>query len=425
MDSNSGSESPRSFTWGVIAGLLVLLGVGGAYFSGAFNGTPLDPTAQEDVAEEASESTSVASDTEETAQADAATDTDTAAAEAPTEEADETAESAEEVAEPAEEVAEVTPPALDQIFVEPDGNAVLSGNAEPGAKVRVLLDGEAVHSFTVDDSGQFAEFVSIPFSTAARGLTLETDGVDQPVRSDDYLIAALPEPEPEVASVDTAETTLADESAGGDETEAGQVAQTGDTFSEETADSTQGQQVAILRSGEDGVELVQPATPQSTEPDQVALDTIGYSDTGEVELTGRVADGSAVRVYLDNQLVADMQPTDDGKWRSEIEGIDPGVYTLRVDEVASDGTVKSRLETPFKREPLEVLSVAEVDDGPAPSQETPAIRSVTVQKGDTLWAISRERFGDGVLYVNLFEANRGAIRDPDLIYPGQVFTIPE
>ncbi|SMO34831.1 LysM peptidoglycan-binding domain-containing protein [Ruegeria faecimaris] len=418
MDSNSGSESPRSFTWGVIAGLLVLLGVGGAYFSGAFNGTPLDPTAQEDVAEEASESTSVASDTEETAQADAATDTDTAAAEAPTEEADETAE-------PAENVAEVTPPVLDQIFVEPDGNAVLSGNAEPGAKVRVLLGGEAVHSFTVDDSGQFAEFVSIPFSTAARGLTLETDGVDQPVRSDDYLIAALPEPEPEVASVDTAETTAADESAGGNETEAGQVAQTDDTSSEETTDSTQGQQVAILRSGEDGVELVQPATPQSTEPDQVALDTIGYSDTGEVELTGRVADGSAVRVYLDNQLVADMQPTDDGKWRSEIEGIDPGVYTLRVDEVASDGTVKSRLETPFKREPLEVLSVAEVDDGPAPSQETPAIRSVTVQKGDTLWAISRERFGDGVLYVKLFEANRGAIRDPDLIYPGQVFTIPE
>lgn len=417
MDSNSGSEGSGSFTWGVIAGLLVLLGVGGAYFSGAFDRTPLDPAPQTDVAEDASENTSVASDTGDAPQTDD-TDTDTIEAEASTEGADETAE-------PVADVAEVAPPALDQIFVEPDGNAVLSGNAEPGVEVRVLLDGETLHSFTVDDSGQFAEFVSIPFSTAARGLTLETDGVDQPVRSDDYLIAALPEPEPEVASVDTAETTLADESAGGDETEAGQVAQTGDTPSEETADSTQGQQVAILRSGEDGVELVQPATPQSTEPDQVALDTIGYSDTGEVELTGRVADGSAVRVYLDNQLVADMQPTDDGKWRSEIEGIDPGVYTLRVDEVASDGTVKSRLETPFKREPLEVLSVAEVDDGPAPSQETPAIRSVTVQKGDTLWAISRERFGDGVLYVKLFEANRGAIRDPDLIYPGQVFTIPE
>ncbi|SEB57632.1 LysM peptidoglycan-binding domain-containing protein [Rhodobacter sp. 24-YEA-8] len=54
---------------------------------------------------------------------------------------------------------------------------------------------------------------------------------------------------------------------------------------------------------------------------------------------------------------------------------------------------------------------------------TPAI-SVTVQPGHTLWAIAREEFGEGVLYVQLFEANRDRILDPDLIYPGQVFTIP-
>ena len=151
----------------------------------------------------------------------------------------------------------------------------------------------------------------------------------------------------------------------------------------------------------------------------------GYSDSGDVELTGRVPDGSAVRLYLDNQLVADLSPIDDGKWRSELEGIDPGVYTLRVDEVASDGTVVSRLETPLKREPLEVLRAAEAADTTENEPETPPIRAVTVQEGDTLWAISRDRFGDGVLYVKLFEANRDSIRDPDLIYPGQIFTIPE
>jgi nucleoid-associated protein YgaU len=53
------------------------------------------------------------------------------------------------------------------------------------------------------------------------------------------------------------------------------------------------------------------------------------------------------------------------------------------------------------------------------------VRAVTVQEGDTLWAISRDRYGSGVLYVRVFGANRNAIRDPDLIYPGQVFTIPE
>ena len=50
--------------------------------------------------------------------------------------------------------------------------------------------------------------------------------------------------------------------------------------------------------------------------------------------------------------------------------------------------------------------------------------SITVQPGFTLWGIARESFGDGVLYVQVYEANRDKIRDPNLIYPGQVFTIP-
>jgi nucleoid-associated protein YgaU len=48
-----------------------------------------------------------------------------------------------------------------------------------------------------------------------------------------------------------------------------------------------------------------------------------------------------------------------------------------------------------------------------------------VQPGATLWAIAEERYGNGVFYLKVFEANRAAIDDPDLIYPGQVFTIPE
>ncbi len=55
----------------------------------------------------------------------------------------------------------------------------------------------------------------------------------------------------------------------------------------------------------------------------------------------------------------------------------------------------------------------------------PSVRAVTVQEGDTLWAISQQRYGTGFLFVRLFEANRTAIRNPDLIYPGQVFTVPE
>lgn len=61
------------------------------------------------------------------------------------------------------------------------------------------------------------------------------------------------------------------------------------------------------------------------------------------------------------------------------------------------------------------------DSAPAPAA-SPV--SITVQPGFTLWAIAEANFGDGVRYVQVFEANRDKIRDPNLIYPGQVFTVP-
>ncbi|TCL09103.1 nucleoid-associated protein YgaU [Shimia isoporae] len=70
---------------------------------------------------------------------------------------------------------------------------------------------------------------------------------------------------------------------------------------------------------------------------------------------------------------------------------------------------------------------------PAPETETaqtatpaqPAVQIVTVQPGSSLWAIARDRYGEGTMYVRVFEANQDKIRNPDLIYPGQVFTVPE
>lgn len=181
--------------------------------------------------------------------------------------------------------------------------------------------------------------------------------------------------------------------------------------------------VAILRAGRDGIELLQPATPTRPEAlDRIALDVIGYSEEGNVQLSGRASRETTVRVYLDNRAVADLRADGEGNWKGQLDGIAPGVYTLRLDSLGQGGVVVSRLETPFKREAPEVLNPPLPDNVP---QTDAVIRAVTVQTGDTLWAISQERYGDGVLYVRVFEANRDNIRDPDLIYPGQVFTIPD
>lgn len=69
-----------------------------------------------------------------------------------------------------------------------------------------------------------------------------------------------------------------------------------------------------------------------------------------------------------------------------------------------------------------VEGVASVDDQIEGGEGEPTFH--TVEKGDTLWAISEKTLGNGSRYNEIFEANRPMLSDPDKIYPGQVLRIP-
>lgn len=61
----------------------------------------------------------------------------------------------------------------------------------------------------------------------------------------------------------------------------------------------------------------------------------------------------------------------------------------------------------------------------AGTAETPTAQTYTVAKGDSLWKIAQKVYGKGSDYTKLYEANKSTIgSNPNLIYPGQVFTIP-
>ncbi|WP_019295436.1 MULTISPECIES: LysM peptidoglycan-binding domain-containing protein [unclassified Leisingera] len=370
-----------------------------------------------------------------------------------------------------EDVFVLQAPELDLVRVDSDGAAVIAGRAQEGVQVSVLLDGEVLEQLEVPAGGEFVALTSIASSSEARVVSLlaEHEGA-QSTSGASFILApvapaetaterAVEQTEEQVASL-VPDEPAADEQLTGqaDETEAaaepaaveqgGQDAEStaatgqGGQNTVETAAAEpvpaetepgaepeppqpQGQAVAVLRADQDGVEVVQPAVP--ADPDlnkEVALDAISYNGTGGVELSGRARPKSRVRVYVDNQVVAELDAAQDGRWNGRLADVAPGVYTLRLDEIeTSSGKVMSRLETPFKRESPEVLPQPERDADP--DLPAPLVRAVTIQKGDTLWAISQEKYGSGFLYVRLFEANKDAIRNPDLIYPGQVFTIPE
>ena len=131
-----------------------------------------------------------------------------------------------------------------------------------------------------------------------------------------------------------------------------------------------------------------------------ALDAITYSDEGEVKLSGRGAGEGFVRVYLDNAPVTLAPIEADGSWQSDLAEIDTGIYTLRVDELDAEGNVVSRVESPFKREDQAFITET--------TSEGDKIRAVTVQPGNTLWAISNAAYGDGYAYIRVFEAKPGS-----------------
>jgi len=176
----------------------------------------------------------------------------------------------------------------------------------------------------------------------------------------------------------------------------------------------------VIISTAAGIKILQSGPSKAPELlTSVALDVISYSAEGEVQLAGRAPSDGLIRVYLDNQPVTDAPVKQDGTWALDMPEVDTGIYTLRIDEVDADGTVASRIETPFQRESKAVLQASSDAQGGLPAS------AVTVQKGSTLWAISRARYGLGIQYFRIFEANRDRIRDPDLIYPGQIFQLPD
>ena len=188
------------------------------------------------------------------------------------------------------------------------------------------------------------------------------------------------------------------------------------------------QQVAVARTaaprlllaGPQGIRVIQDGLPSA----QLSIDAISYDDAGEVALSGRGLSESTLRIYLDNAPIRTAVIRDNGQWRAPLPAIESGIYTLRVDAVAADGSVTTRVETPFKREAPEVLAAAEAKTEAA-AAEGRVLSAVTIQPGNTLWGIADRRYGDGFLYVKIFQANREFIRDPNLIYPGQIFTLPK
>ena len=154
------------------------------------------------------------------------------------------------------------------------------------------------------------------------------------------------------------------------------------------------------------------ATPPDAEDEgPIVVDTVDYDDEGDLTFAGKAEPETDLNVYIDDEHVATVESTEEGDWQVEPEAdVEPGSYTLRVDQVDPAGVVLARIETPLVRARPELLMLGDA--------------IVVVQPGNSLWRIARRTLGGGVHFTEIYEANRSQIGDPALIYPGQIFTVP-
>lgn len=281
--------------------------------------------------------------------------------------------------------ATITLPTFDVVRVDPTGTTVMAGRAMPSTEVDIRVGDKVIDRVTTTASG---EWVSTPLEPLAPGdqelsLTASTPSGDF-VESRQVVIVSVPE-------------VVEDVPAQGQRIE---------------PDET----VAVLldkdQSGAGRI-LQAPDKLESVGNERLALKIVDYDDRGAIRLTGEAPPGVPVRIYVDNVPSALVIGDSKGDWITTLDqDLPAGDYTLRLDQLDANGQSVARLETPLTR-------VAQ-----PPVEGDAKVDYVVVQPGNSLWRIARRLSGDGFNYVYIFEANEAQIRDPDVIYPGQVFEVP-
>jgi len=266
------------------------------------------------------------------------------------------------------------------------GHTVVAGRAVPGAHVVVSDGGRVIGEAVANERGEWVLVPEQPLSPGNHEIALSAKlGDGRTVNSERVVVVVVPEPNKDIA--------------GGPATESGALA------------------LSVPRQGQGATQVLQQppgsqAGGKGGASAGLSLDVVDYDQDGRLVLSGRATPNTTVQVYLDDKLLGRVEADATGHWRLAPDARQgPGLYTLRLDELDAAGKVTRRIAMPFTRA--------------KPGEALPEGASVVVQPGNSLWRIARRSYGEGIRYTVIYEANKDQIRDPDLIYPGQVFVVPK
>ncbi len=285
---------------------------------------------------------------------------------------------------PLEQVVKIIePPEFDVCRINQHNDVVCAGQAEPGSKVTVFTNGRPIGTVIADKHGKWVLLPQEQLEYGSHEFTVtQKVGDDEPVVSDSAFILVVPEKGKDIAGR--------------------QVSRESQPLALKVPRNKIGTSKVLQVPSVSGIK----SPPKLS----ISVDVIDYDAQGNLSLAGRGKANAEVLVYLNNKLLGRSVVDMSGNWEI-IPGsqVEPGLYRLRADQ-RIDGKVVARVELPFSWS----AAISEPD----------AEFVVVVQPGNSLWRIARRTLGRGMAFTTIYEANSDQIRDPDLIYPGQVLSVP-
>lgn len=352
-------------------------------------------------------------------------------------------------------------PTFDVLRVEPDGTAVIAGAAEPLGRLDVKEGDAVITSSEVDGSGNFVAIIDMPplppgdhqiylDVTMPDGRTArsqQTATISIPETPDGELLALISEPGKAselIAVPDEDKNAPRGAVIADNRTAAGQSGSNEDGETAQGSDTQDNTQLQSVTVETDAEKTAQAGNDQGAD-DRSGQDVNALVSIKAVEIEGRHlfvagqgAPGATIRGYIDDALIGDAEVNVEGNYVLDAEiDVAVGLHTIRVDMLDENGDVIARAVVPFDRPPGD--QVAAVSSAPAMVGEAQADgtqtftqpklegsdNAVIIRRGDNLWRISRRMYGRGVRYTTIYLANETQIADPNLILPGQVFSVPK
>ena len=273
-------------------------------------------------------------------------------------------------------------PTFDIVTVTPEGDLLVAGRGRRGEKLRVMANGEEIGTVRTGGTGDFV------FTTEDR------------VVPGEYVVRLVPEERPDAFSREVAVLGVPDPDAAREP-------------------------VVVLSDPKDGTRLV-PEDGEARTVAPVRIEAVEL-EKGRLYVAGDANEDARVRVYIDEAFIGEAEATGNRRFLLEADRpLGAGRHTVRADLI-ENGEVTARAEVPLIHEPLQPDGEGASTPEDAPADDPGAIRtgsSLIIKWGDSLWRISRRTYGRGTRYSTIYKANRDQIRDPDKIYPGQVFKLP-